>query len=184
VNGSTEEVVMLEYDHKQHIEVIAAQDPEGKPVEMDMTVNGEEIDGWIIGAESHYIRRVVFDVASTRSDAPFVQIEKRSKGRSERNAQLNALGAEYAVYETDSLLELPLYYALQKDRLFRFQGVKATIFLPVGYSIRFGSEFETPLSIVETEDDLLQNTWKMTEEGLQCLDCTEQTAEDAHRNRI
>ena len=184
VNGSTEEVVMLEYDHKQHIEVIAARDPEGKPVEMDMTVNGEEIDGWIIGAESHYIRRVVFDVASTRSDAPFVQIEKRSKGRSERNAQLNALEAEYAVYETDSLLELPLYYALHKDRLFRFQGVKATIYLPVGYSIRFGNEFETPLSLVETEDDLLQNTWKMTEEGLQCLDCTEQSSEDAHRTSI
>ena len=184
VNGSTEEVVMLEYDHKQHIEVIAAQDPEGKPVEMDMTVNGEEIDGWIIGEKSHYIRRVVFDVASTRSDAPFIQIEKRSKGRSERNAQLNALEAEYAVYETDSLLELPLYYALQKDRLFRFQGIKATIYLPVGYSIRFGSEFETPLSLVETEDDLYQNTWRMTEEGLQCLDCTEQISEDATRSRI
>ncbi len=184
VNGSTEEVVMLEYDHKQHIEVIAAQDPEGKPVEMDMTFNGEEINGWIIGAESHHIRRVVFDVASTRSDAPFVQIEKRSKGRSERNAQLNALEAEYAVYETDSLLELPLYYALQKDRLFRFQGVKATIYLPVGYSIRFGSEFETPLSLVETEDELLQNTWRMTEEGLQCLDCIEQTSKETHRTRL
>ena len=149
-----------------------------------MTVNGEEIDGWIIGEKSHYIRRVVFDVASTRSDAPFIQIEKRSKGRSERNAQLNALEAEYAVYETDSLLELPLYYALQKDRLFRFQGIKATIYLPVGYSIRFGSEFETPLSLVETEDDLYQNTWRMTEEGLQCLDCTEQISEDATRSRI
>jgi len=100
-----------------------------------------------------------------------------SRGASRRKAMENGGGVALAYAQRENKLVLDNYFQLTENTVFGFQEAKFVIGLPVGKMIRINKDMGHALhrveNITDTYDyDMAGHTWKMTENGLLCLDCS------------
>lgn len=109
-------------------------------------------------------------------------LEERLESRGTNLAMAEDLAAviDYQEQVSADALTLPSYFRIPSGTKWRAQGVRATLRVPVGKHIRFDGDtrfYIDDADKVEYRPRIYDNpgsTWQMTEEGLLCLDCTEE----------
>lgn len=105
-----------------------------------------------------------------------------AQGSSHKNAIENAQMVSYNVNHTDSVLTFDSNITFNKDALFRAQRLEMDLFIP--YNTQFVISEEMWRLIDNNyhdyegyRDSNFDKTWKMTERGFECVNCTEPTEE-------
>lgn len=110
------------------------------------------------------------------------KIELRIDKRSESNSRIEALERvkhiSYSYTVIDSTLTLNNYLSTPASNKLRNQSVKAVLSIPVGTVIYLDNNLSNYLDGIENSNDLWGyqmrgHYWKMTDNGLECLDCDE-----------
>ncbi len=122
-------------------------------------------------------REVKLDVVKSPNDS-FQLVEiVYSRGTSKKNAAENATHVGYSFVQTDSLLRFNRYFSLSKDDRYRGQYVQLVLKMPVGSTVYFDKSLRHFIYDIENvknvyDNEMLERTWKMTDKGLICVDCT------------
>ncbi|MEY4594753.1 MAG: hypothetical protein RIQ47_1163 [Bacteroidota bacterium] len=99
-----------------------------------------------------------------------------AKGSTSDIARENASKVVYSVLQQDTTLLLNRTFSMEKLEKFRQQRVQLILQIPVGESIYLDQTLKSMLFDVENvqniyDHDMVNRTWKMTDDGLSCADC-------------
>ncbi|MBT8316295.1 MAG: PspC domain-containing protein [Lutibacter sp.] len=123
-----------------------------------------------------YSTRINVDVKPTDNTIGYVKIRKESEGKSRLSANNDAESIEYQFNLNDKNLELNGYFLSDFKHKFKDQLIDVTIYLPVYSLIYLDNSTRTFLDDVDNiqeirDRDMPKHYYKMTENGLECLDC-------------
>ncbi|WP_372792389.1 PspC domain-containing protein [Lutibacter sp.] len=126
--------------------------------------------------EKLFSTRINVDIKSTDKTNAFVKIRKESEGKNRLTANNDAEAIEYQFNLNDKNLELNGYFLSDINTKFKDQLIDITINLPVNSLIYLDSSTRTFLDDVDNiqdihDSDMPKHLYKMTEKGLECLDC-------------
>lgn len=127
-------------------------------------------------------------VASTNASVEIV-VAKKARGNEKRDAYDRAGSIEYD-YTADStgLVFNELFFTKPNEK-FRVQEIDITVKVPVGMVIYLDPSLTRIIYDVDNvtntyDQDMLKRRWKMTERGLQCVDCENIEENDAKSKSI
>lgn len=126
--------------------------------------------------EKLYSTRVNVDIKSTDKATAFVKIRKESDGKNRLTANKDAESIEYIFSLTEKNLLLNGYFLSNLKNKFKDQLIDVTIYLPVNSVVYLDASTQTYLNDVDNvqnifDGDMPKHYYKMTENGLECLDC-------------
>jgi len=126
--------------------------------------------------EKLYSTRVNVDIKSTDNATAFVKIRKESDGKNRLTANKDAESIEYKFSLTEKNLLLNGYFLSDLKNKFKDQLIDVTIYLPVNSVVYLDASTQTYLNDVDNvqnifDGDMPKHYYKMTENGLECLDC-------------
>ncbi|MHB1146345.1 MAG: PspC domain-containing protein [Lutibacter sp.] len=126
--------------------------------------------------EKLYSTRVNVDIKSTDKATAFVKIRKESDGKNRLIANKDAESIEYKFNLTEKNLLLNGYFLSDLKNKFKDQLIDITIYLPVNSIVYLDASTQTYLNDVDNvqniyDGDMPKHYYKMTENGLECLDC-------------
>ncbi len=136
----------------------------------------EEEMGWVLDDDAQFLDKIKLDVRKSDKGDTYLKIVNRAHGRTKGQARERAKNFVYGFEQQDSLLLFDEFFQLPENEKYRNQRLELTIFIPVGTSIYLDYDMETIIyhieNVTETyDDDMLGNTWMMTQNGLVCTDC-------------
>ncbi len=118
------------------------------------------------------------DLQIVPSDNDSIQlvIYKYASGSDKREALELAKAIVYHLTQKDSLLTFNSYFTLGENQPWRDQGVHMELRIPKGKVVFLSASLRGLLNSVENlsntlDDDMVDRRWKMTNLGLQCIDC-------------
>ncbi|MEN8125495.1 MAG: PspC domain-containing protein [Bacteroidota bacterium] len=125
-----------------------------------------------------YSNHIRLNILSTEDEAAFLKIKKRSKGKSQLAARENAASIEYELQILDKDILLNGYFLSEIENQFKEQTMNIDLYIPEGQVIYLDKSTRSFLSNVDNiqdiyDKDMAKHYFKMTEEGLYCLDCEE-----------
>ena len=120
--------------------------------------------------------RINIDVKPTDNSNATVKIRKESTGKSRINANNNAETIDYQFNLKNKDLQLNGYFLTDIKNMAKDQLIDITIFLPVNTILYLDGSTRTFLDDVDNiqnihDRDMPKHYYKMTENGLECLDC-------------
>jgi len=120
--------------------------------------------------------RIDVDVKSTDNSNAYIKIRKQSEGNNRLNANNDAEAIEYTFAVTDKTLNLNGYFLSDFKNKFKEQLVGITLYLPINSVLYLDNSTRTFLNDVDNvqniyDRDMPKNYFKMTKDGLECLDC-------------
>ncbi len=126
--------------------------------------------------EKLYSTRINVDIKYTDKENAFIKIRKESEDRNRLLANNSAESLEYQFSLNDTNLELNGYFLSELKSQFKDQLIDITIYLPVNSVIYLDSTTRTFLYDVKNvqniyDRDMPKHFYKMTDDGLECLDC-------------
>ncbi|OGS70479.1 MAG: hypothetical protein A3F91_10400 [Flavobacteria bacterium RIFCSPLOWO2_12_FULL_35_11] len=126
--------------------------------------------------EKLYSTRVNVDIKSTDKATAFVKIRKESDGKNRLTANKDAESIEYKFSLSEKNLVLNGYFLSNLKNKFKDQLIDVTIYLPVNSVVYLDASTQTYLNDVDNvqnifDGDMPKHYYKMTENGLECLDC-------------
>ncbi|NQV76820.1 MAG: hypothetical protein HQ490_00495, partial [Lutibacter sp.] len=128
------------------------------------------------------------DIKSTDKTTAFVKIRKESEGKNRLNANKDAEALEYQFSLNDKKLELNGYFLSDFNNKFKDQLIDVTIYLPVNSFIYLDNSTRTFLDDVDNvqsihDRDMPKHLYKMTDNGLECLDCNPNIYGDSFKDK-
>ncbi|WP_372744761.1 PspC domain-containing protein [Lutibacter sp.] len=125
-----------------------------------------------------YSTRVYVHIKTTDKETAFVKIRKESEGNNRLAANKDAEAIEYQFNLTDKNLLLNGYFLTDFKNKFKEQSVDITLYLPVNTIVYLDNSTRSFLNDIDNvqnihDRDMPKNYFKMTENGLECLDCNE-----------
>ena len=130
-------------------------------------------DKWFLleDAEAFY-GRISLDIEKREGDNFMLEVEKESKGRSDRHARDNANNIDYHFSTRGNTLMLDPYFSVDLAYKWRFPRVEAIIMVPEGKVVVLDHNTRDHLDGVRNVDHLSDwnmagKTWKMTDGGLE-----------------
>ncbi len=104
----------------------------------------------------------------------------RAQGFSRKNGAENAQMVEYNITQQDSTLTFDSNLSFKKDAKFRAQRLDMELYIPYGQVFVIDEYMWRMIDNNYTDydgyyDSNFNKTWKMTEKGFECLDCTQPT---------
>jgi len=128
--------------------------------------------------EQIYSNDIRFNILSTDANSAYIKVNKRSKGKSKIAARENAGNIGYNFTEQGEDLLLNGYFLTEIENKFRDQKLRINLYIPVDQVIfldRSTRSFLYDIDNVQNiyDRDMPQHYYKMTKEGLSCLDCNE-----------
>ena len=137
--------------------------------------------------EKLYVTRVNVDIKSTDKATGFVKIRKESDGKNRLTANNDAESIEYKFNLTEKNLLLNGYFLSDLKNKFKDQLIDVTIYLPVNSVVYLDGSTQTYLNDVDNvqniyDGDMPKHYYKMTENGLECLDCDPSIYGDDFKN--
>jgi len=128
--------------------------------------------------EKIYSNDIRFNIFQTDAKEPYVKINKRSKGKSKIAARENAGNIGYSFTEAGEDLLLNGYFLTEIENKFRDQSLKIDLYLPENQVIYIDKSMRSFLYDIDNvqniyDRDMPKHYYKMTKEGLSCLDCDE-----------
>ena len=126
--------------------------------------------------EKLYATRVNVDIKPTDKATAFVKIRKESDGKNRLTANKDAESIEYNFTLTEKNLLLNGYFLSDLKNKFKDQLIDITVYLPVNSVVYLDASTQTYLNDVDNvqniyDGDMPKHYYKMTENGLECLDC-------------
>tara|TARA_R110001583_G_scaffold82151_3_gene218300 strand:- start:143 stop:1891 length:1749 start_codon:yes stop_codon:yes gene_type:complete len=123
-----------------------------------------------------YSTRINVDVKSTDNSNAYVKIRKESSGKNRLNANNNAQSVEYQFQLSDKDLLLNGYFLTEFKNMVKDQLIDITVYIPLNTIIYLDKTTNTFLDDVDNvqninDRDMPKHYYKMTENGLECLDC-------------
>ncbi|REE82866.1 phage shock protein C (PspC) family protein [Lutibacter oceani] len=123
-----------------------------------------------------YSSRINVDVKSTDNANASIKIRKESKGKNRLNANNNAETIDYQFNLKNKDLQLNGYFLTDIKNMVKDQLIDITIYLPINTIVYLDGSTRTFLDDVDNiqnihERDMPKHYYKMTENGLECLDC-------------
>lgn len=137
-------------------------------------------DDWTIFSkeDNHYrLGYARLDVVQSETDTFQLIVIKSAHGPNRDDANILARNISYDFKQRDSLLILNNYFDIPDNDKFRAQDVKIILKVPVNGVIHLSNRMSKIIydidNVTNTLDaDMVNRSWKMTHEGLECLDCT------------
>ena len=101
---------------------------------------------------------------------------KNADGKEKSEASLRAKNINYKLSQMDSVLLLDKYYSFQSTDKFRNQEVQVLIKLPKNKTVFLDNSLKNLWYDIENTNGIIDSEmggkyWKMTENGLTCLNC-------------
>lgn len=129
-------------------------------------------------AERMYSNHIRLNIFPTDNEQAFLKIKKRSKGKSQMAARENASSIEYEYIVVDKDILLNGYFLSDIENNFKEQTMMIDLYIPENQVIYLDRSTRSFLSNVDNiqdiyDKDMAKHFFKMTEEGLSCLDCDE-----------
>ena len=123
-----------------------------------------------------YSTKLNVDIKTTEKLEAFVKVRKESQGNNRLNANNDAEAIEYQFNLNDQDLLLNGYFLSDFNNKFKDQLVDITIYLPINSVVYLDRSTRTFLDDVDNiqniyDRDMPKHYYKMTENGLECLDC-------------
>jgi phage shock protein PspC (stress-responsive transcriptional regulator) len=123
-----------------------------------------------------YSNAVRLDIRLSDTDSSFVKIRKEAEGINRIVAQENAKKIEYQYNLTDATLNFNGYFLTELGTRFRDQVLDVSLYVPEGKIIYIDDSTRSFLRHVENtnntyDGDMPKHYYKMTLNGLDCLDC-------------
>jgi phage shock protein PspC (stress-responsive transcriptional regulator) len=135
-----------------------------------------------------YSTRINVDIKATDKEAAFIKIRKESESNNRLAANNDAEAIEYQFALTDKNLLLNGYFLSDFKNKFKDQLVDITVYLPFNTVIYIDQSTESFLDDVDNiqdiyDRDMPKHFYKMTENGLECLDCDPEIFGDDFKNQ-
>jgi len=123
-----------------------------------------------------YSTRINVDVKTTDKSNAFVKIRKESTGKNRLEANNDAEAIEYQFDLTNKDLLLNGYFLTDFKNKFKDQLIDITIYIPINTVVYLDNSTRSFLDDVDNvqniyDRDMPKHYYKMTENGLECLDC-------------
>ncbi|WP_456421461.1 PspC domain-containing protein [Lutibacter sp.] len=123
-----------------------------------------------------YSTRINVNIKPTDKTIAFIKIRKESEGKNRLAANKDAETIEYQFNLEDKNLLLNGYFLSDFKNKFKRQSVDVIIYLPINSIIYLNNSTKTYLDDVNNTQDIRDRNmpkhyFKMTENGLECLDC-------------
>ncbi len=123
-----------------------------------------------------YSTKLNVDIKPTEKLEAFVKVRKESQGNNRLNANNGAEAIEYQFNLNDKNLLLNGYFLSDFKNKFKDQLVDITVYLPINSVVYLDRSTRTFLDDVDNiqniyDRDMPKHYYKMTENGLECLDC-------------
>lgn len=117
------------------------------------------------------------NILPSPNDSFAVVIHKAARGANKKEALARAKDITYSFMQKDSLIEFKNMYTLQEGGKWRAQHVDISVLVPKGKKIYFHKNMRKIIYDVDNihdvyDYDMVGRAWIMTEEGLDCIDCT------------
>ncbi len=133
--------------------------------------------------ERIYSNNIRVNIYESQNDKIMVKTKKRSNGKSRIDARENANEIVHNFQLEDKDLKLNGYFLSDANNRFREQKIYIDIFIPVGQVIYLDKSTKSFLYDIDNiqnlyDGDMPKHYYKMTEEGLNCLDCNDWESED------
>ncbi|SNR63775.1 PspC domain-containing protein [Lutibacter flavus] len=123
-----------------------------------------------------YSTRINVDLKTTDNLNAFIKIRKESSGKNRLKANNNAESVEYQFNLSNNDLLLNGYFLTDFQNMAKEQLIDITVYLPINTIIYLDNSTRTFLDDVDNiqninDLDMAKHYYKMTENGLECLDC-------------
>ena len=133
--------------------------------------------------EKVYSNNVRLNVYTSDSDQMYVKTRKKSQGRSRTAARDNAETIQYGFELLENELRLNGYFLADVKNKFKEQKVYVDLYIPENQIIYLNKSTRSFLYDVDNtqniyDRDMAKHYFKMTENGLTCLDCKEYEIEN------
>lgn len=141
----------------------------GRRNDLRFEVEGTEII--VSRVEDKFYSKPTFDIERSRNDETGLEIERRSQGKSRREAAENAKKMEYHWQQQDSLLLLDRYFNLPEGEKWRVPEMSITLMVPEGKVIYIGEDMDAIIYDIDNAEnvwdfDMVGKMWIMTDDGL------------------
>ena len=131
-----------------------------------VSVNGEELK---LGYPD-------LNIVPSSSDSFELVVYRSARGYDRRDAMENAKGIHYPITVSDSQLTFSNYFTIGEDTRWRAQDVHVELRVPKNKVVYLEGSMRDILYDVDNvshtlDEDMVGRRWKMTDNGLTCIDC-------------
>jgi len=135
--------------------------------------------------EKLYSNNIRLNIMPSENESMYTKIRKRSQGKSRKDARDNASLIDHGFELSDDELEIKGFFLADLNNRFSEQRVYVDLYLPDGQIIYLDSSTKTFLYDVDNiqsiyDNDMAKHYFKMTNEGLTCLDCKDEEINIGH----
>lgn len=129
------------------------------------------------------------NIIKSQTDKIQIVVVKEAKGSSKVVASDRAKNISYLINQQDSLIEFDNLFKVNNADKFRVQDLLIIVKLPVGKVIYLDKTLENMIYDIENitntyDGDMINRRWKMTDNGLACVDCDGLISVGAHLNKL
>jgi len=116
------------------------------------------------------------NIAESESDSIEMTVTRSARGDTKREANENAKAVEYSYRQDKNVLTFDEIFTAAEGSRFRAQDVDIKIKLPKGKVVYFDKSVKYLLDDIDNTSNtwdgkMISRRWKMTEKGLECIDC-------------
>lgn len=137
------------------------------------------IDNWTLlknNGKSTSFGFPTFDIVMNDKDSVELVEIKSASGKDKKEALYRAKHISYSVMQKDSMLELNPQFDIDADDKWRNQNLKLVLKIPVGKVVFLSPGMKHIIYDIDNvnntyDNDMLGRRWKMTSQGLECVDC-------------
>lgn len=137
------------------------------------------IDNWTLlknNGKSTSFGFPTFDIVLNDKDSVELVEIKSASGKDKKEALYRAKHISYSVMQKDSMLELNPQFDIDADDKWRNQNLKLVLKIPVGKVVFLSPGMKHIIYDIDNvnntyDNDMLGRRWKMTSQGLECVDC-------------
>jgi len=145
----------------------------------DIESQSSKIENWMIymdDEQSQLFALPELDIEKSDNDSIELEVRLYARGPSRKDAISRADRINYIYSLTDSVINFDKYMYLEQGDKWRFQDVKMILHLPVGQTIFLSKEMKSIIFDIDNvtntwDSDMVNRRWKMTQNGLACVDC-------------
>jgi phage shock protein PspC (stress-responsive transcriptional regulator) len=133
-------------------------------------------DEWLITEDLDRIYgKINLDIEKSTNGLSYIEIDKRSKGKSWEDAETNAGNLKYNFKTSANELEIDPYFFIGGEEKWRFPRLELTIYIPEGKHLILEKETREILNNVYnvnhvSEWSMANKTWMMTDDGLELVE--------------
>ena len=131
---------------------------------------------WIPTQNANAFKDVVLKIKPSNTAQNYIEVVGSAQGLSSREASEVARNIKFEALADSSKIEIPPYLLVPKNDRYRFQEVRATLYLKEGQSVYLAPDiidviYDIPNQNDYWDHDMTGHTWLMEKEGLICTDC-------------